>query len=71
VERFHYRIEQLCVWIGGVECSPDFVVDPVDDLGVQEPLEDHGAISLDDGLDGVGVSGRGVNVLDRGLSSHE
>ena len=70
VERLHDRVEQFRVGIGGVEDCPDFVVDPGDDFGAEEPLEDHRPIPLDDGIDRVGIRGQSVNVLDRGRGSH-
>ena len=70
VERLHDRVEQFRVGIGGLEDCPDFVVDPGDDFGAEQSVEDHRSISLDDYLDRVGVRCQSVNILDRGPSSH-
>lgn len=71
VKRFHDRVEQLCIRISGVESRPDFVIDLGHDVGAQQSLDDHSAISFDDGVDGVGVCCLSVNVLDPGPGSHE
>lgn len=63
-------LNSSAVRIGGVEDCPDFAVDPGDDFGAEQPLEDHRPVTLDDGVDGVGVRGPSVKVLDCDRGSH-
>ena len=58
VKRLHDRVEQRFVGIGGRDGRLDLGVDPIDDIERQQPLDDHGAVAFDGGVDRVGIARR-------------
>ena len=64
MERLHDRVEQLLVGIGGVDRAFDLGVDALDDVERQEVFDDHDAVTVERGVDRVGV-GCGGKPLDR------